>query len=163
MFFLVGQLAIFYFSMYFMGIGMRELEKKEPREKGTFLDIKWYHFLWLYLPIMVFFHLFLKLTFNFYSSLAHVLKQFKILDFLFRGGGSHGTMSEEGSNSIVLILSFIGIFALYVFLMYVIWSLMKYLRQIAIGKTTQSLAVKILISAVLSIVIPVLLSFYYLV
>ena len=79
-FFIIGQLAIIYFSISFMKIGMQTTIKNSPREKGTFLGIKWYHFLWLYIPIMSYFHLFLNLTHRFFISLTNVLQEFKIFD-----------------------------------------------------------------------------------
>lgn len=161
MFFLIGQLAIVYFSISFMNIGMQTSIVKAPRNKGTFLGIKWYHFLWLYIPIMSYFHLFLNLTHRFFISLTNVLKEFKIFDFLFRGGGRYGKMSEEGENSIAVIIVFVVILIIYIILINIIWWVMKYLRLILIGETKQSLWVKILLCVLIGVVIPILISFYY--
>jgi hypothetical protein len=162
MFFLIGQLAIVYFSISFMNIGMQASIVNAPRDKGTFLGIKWYHFLWLYIPIMSYFHLFLNLTHRFFISLTNVLQEFKIFDFLFRGGGRYGKMSEEGENSIAVIFVFVVILIIYIILINIIWWVMKYLRLILIGETKQSLWVKILLCVLIGVVIPVLISFYYL-
>lgn len=161
-FFLIGQLAIVYFSISFMNIGMQTSIVNSPREKGTFLGIKWYHFLWLYIPIIAYFHLFLNLTHRFFISLTNVLKEFKIFDFLFRGGGRYGKMSEEGENSIAVIIVFVVILIMYIILINIVWWVMNYLRLILIGETKQSLWVKILLCILIGIVIPVLISFYYL-
>lgn len=161
-FFIIGQLAIIYFSISFMKIGMQTSIENKPREKGTFLGVKWFHFLWLYIPIIAYFHLFLNLTHRFFISLTNVLKEFKIFDFLFRGGGPYGKMSEEGENSIAVIIVFVVILIIYIILINIIWWVMKYLRLILIGETKQSLWVKILLCVLIGVVIPILISFYYL-
>jgi hypothetical protein len=161
-FFLIGQLAIIYFSISFMNIGIKTSIENDQREKGTFLGIKWYHFLWLYIPIIAYFHLFLYLTHRFFISLTNVLKEFKIFDFLFRGGGPYGEMSKDGEYSIAVIITFIVLLIIYILFINIIWWVMKYLRLIVIGDTSQSLWVKILLCVLLGIVIPTLISFYYL-
>jgi hypothetical protein len=161
-FFIIGTIAMICFTILYLGIGMSQSSQNKPREKGTFLKIKWYHFLWLYIPVAVYFHLFLKLTYMFYTAATNVLKEFKIFDFLFRGGVRY-EMSEQGEYSITIVVTFIAVLAIYIVLTSIIWRVMKYLRMIVIGETSQSLWMKILICVLIGIIIPSFIRYYFLI
>lgn len=126
------------------------------REKnGTLLDIKWYHFLWLWIPIGFYGQIALNLIYATGYTLITFLKNVHWFDFL---GGT--VVSEDGTASQnSLDVAWGKLIAIY-FAAVIIYYLLAYLREVLAGEKEMRIAVKILVSVGIGVIIPFLLAWF---
>jgi hypothetical protein len=81
---LIGLITIF-FSYYFgINVGMRLKEENyfntDTQTRTTFLDIKWYHWLWFWIPVGIYLKIILWIIFNSIIAVFEAIKKWKILE-----------------------------------------------------------------------------------
>jgi hypothetical protein len=152
-FVILNYLLMFASSFYFIEKGSNIINNpyysKDKSINGTLLDIKWYHYLWLWFPISVYTQLFLHLLYRVGCTIVTLFKNFKlynIFDSIY--GFKRNALDIAWGN---LFYIFLGVF--------VILYLMDYLRKVLSGETDQHWVIKLLISIVIGIVIPFFFSF----
>lgn len=153
-FVILGYIAMFTSAIHFMKSGVNVINdpfyNTDKSVKGTLLDIKWYHYFWLFIPIAIYSQIILNLIYEIGHTIVTLIHNFKWTTIF---GISSG--GEENAIDVAwLRLTFIIISAMIVIF------LMGYLQQVLIGKTSQHWAVKILIAIGIGLIIPFLVIYY---
>ncbi len=80
----VGLILVFlgYYCGINLGIYLREENSfgTDFNRRDTFLDIKWYHWLWFWIPVGIYFQIILRVAFNSLFSIFEALKGWRILE-----------------------------------------------------------------------------------
>lgn len=153
-FVILGYVAMFASAFYFINKGSNIINdpyyNTDKSENGTLLDIKWYHYFWLFIPISFYSQILLNLIYKVGHTIVNLIRNFEWHTIFGGSDGDKGNALEVawGSLFFILIVAMIVIY------------LMDYLRKILIGETYQHWAVKILISLGIGFVIPFLLLMY---
>lgn len=141
-------------SFYFIKVGQNIINDpyytSDKTQNGTLLDIKWYHYIWLSIPIGVYSQVILNLIYAVGHTVVTLISNFKWSTIF-------GGTDEKGDNAIDVAwgkLIFIIIAAV------IIFYLLNYLRKILIGETNLHWAVKVLIIIGISIVLPFLIIWF---
>ena len=153
---LVGSFAA---GFYFVELGGKIISNPYhtmDREKNaTLLGIKWYHYLWLWMPIGFYGQVALNLIYATGHTLITFIKNVHWFDFL---GGV--VVSEDGAtsqNSLDIAWGkLIGIYIAAV----IIYYLLVYLREVLAGGKKMHIVLKILVSVGIGVVIPFLLLWF---
>ncbi len=134
----------------FVGIntGQKLIDKLEEDDKGKLLGIKWYHYIWLSPAISIYVQSFLFLIYLTIPAIGTFFANFSWGDLL-------GGESVDGQNNSVS--SLVWSFAFLYFIAVVIFYLIKLQRDILAGKTKMHAVFKVLISILVSLIIPFLL------
>jgi len=135
---LVLILGCYYFIRIGQNVRNDEFQIYDKDKSGTLLDIKWFHYLWLQIPIHAYFISIIIMCYLFIISTINLFS-----DFPFQ-------LIEYGSSfffRLILLISIIG----------GIFYLLTYLRELIIGKIEQHWAIKVLLIILISIVIPLII------
>lgn len=153
-FVLISYLAMFASSFYFMKSGSRIINNPyyntDKSKNGTLLDIKWYHYLWLFIPISFYSQIILNLLYQLGHTLVSLVRNFKWTTIFGSSDGEKGNAIDVawGGLTFIIIVSMIVLF------------LMDYLRKVVAGETEQHWAVKILISIGIAFALPIAIIYF---
>ena len=151
---ILGYIAMFASSLYFMKSGEAVINDPyytiDKSLNGTLLDIKWYHYFWLFIPIGFYSQIILNLIYKTGHALVVLIQNFKWLTIFGVPDGNKGNAIDVAWGEIVA----------YFFISILVIRIMYYLRKILIGETAQHWAVKTLIVLAIGIVLPVLFLMY---
>lgn len=138
-------------SFYFIEIGQNVINDPyftmDKTKNGTLLDIKWYHYIWLCIPIGIYSQVFLNLFYAVGHTIVTLISKFKFSTIF-------GGTDESGQNAIDVAW---GKFFIIIIAGMIIGYLLSYLRSILIGETNHNWAIKLLIIIGISLVLPVLI------
>ena len=147
-------LIMFASSFYFIRIGQSVINNPyhtiDKKRNGTLLDIKWYHYIWLSIPLGIYSQVILNLIYAIGHSIVTLILDFKWTTIF---GGS----DEKGGNAIDIAW---GKLMAIIIISVIIFYLLDYLRKILIGETNQHWAVKLLIIIIISIVLPFIIIWF---
>lgn len=153
-FVILSYIAMFASAFYFMNSGSKVINdpyyNTDKSRNGTLLDIKWYHFFWLFIPISIYSQVLLNLIYLVGHTIVTLVRNFKWTTIFGGSDGDKGNALDVawGGLTFVIIVSMIILF------------LMDYLRKVAAGETSQHWAVKILIAIGIAFVIPFLILYF---
>jgi hypothetical protein len=158
-FLILNLIGSFVAGFYFIDIGTKTISNPnltiDKQRSGTFLGIKWYHYLWLWLPIGFYAQVALNLIYATGHALITLVKNVRWFDFL--GGvvvSDNGITSQNSLNIAwgkLITIYFAGIIIYYLF---------EYLREVLAGEKQINTILKILVSLGIGIVIPFLLLWF---
>jgi hypothetical protein len=153
-FVVLNYIIMFASSFYFIKVGQNVINDPyytdDKTKNGTLLDIKWYHYIWLSIPLGVYSQVILNLIYAVGHTIVTLISNFSWTTIF-------GGTNEKGDNAIDVAwgkLLFIVIAAV------IIFYLLDYLRKILIEETNQHWAVKLLIILGVSIVLPFLILYF---
>jgi hypothetical protein len=153
-FIIIGYIGMFSSAIYFMKSGSKVISNPyymtDKSQNGTLLDIKWYHYFWLFIPIAFYSQILLNLLYKVGYTLVTLVKNFKWSTIIGVEDGEKGNALDVAWGSLFWIILIAG----------VIIFLMAYMQEILIGKTKQHWAVKFLIVIGIAFVIPFLLLWF---
>lgn len=154
-FFVLGYILQFLFATYFMYKGESVINNTnyhlDKSKNRTFLDVKWYHFLWLWLPTAFYTKVILNMMYNLVHAIVTLIQNFKWSTIFGISDGDKGNAIDIAWGSIVFS----------VFISIVLVFLMIFLREVLIDKTQyKHWFKKTIISIIISIVIPFLIVWY---
>jgi hypothetical protein len=153
-FMIIGYIAMFASSIYFMNSGSRIINDPyyttDKSVSGTLLDIKWYHYFWLFFPISFYSQIILSLVYKVGHIIVTLIQNFKWATIFGGRDGDKGNALDVawGSLFFIVIVASIVVY------------LMDYLRKVLIGETSQHWVVKTLIALGIGIVIPFLILWF---
>lgn len=131
--------------------GQKLIDKLAEDDKGKLFGIKWYHYIWLSPAISIYIQSFLFLAYMTIPMLATFFSHFQWSDLL------GANTDENQNNSINTLLWSVGF--LYMIAV-VIFYLITLQRDILANKREMHTALKVLISILVSLIIPILLIFF---
>lgn len=147
-FVLLNYIIMFASSMFFMQIGSNVISDPyyttDKSEKGTLLDIKWYHYIWLSIPLTFYSQVILNLIYAIGHTIVTLISDFKWSTIF--GVGDENAIDLAWGKLFWIVIGAV-----------IVFYLLGYLRQILIGETNHHWAVKILIALGISIVLPILI------
>ncbi|MCL5029034.1 MAG: hypothetical protein M1480_08450 [Bacteroidetes bacterium] len=150
----LGHLVMFVSSIYFMKFGSNLINDPyysiDKSKNGTLLDIKWFHYLWLFIPIAFYSQIILNLIYLVGHTIVTLVRNFGWTTLL---GG------DDGKNGNALDVAWGSLFWIFIAASIVVY-LMDYLRKILTGETSQHWVVKLLISISIAIVVPFLILWF---
>jgi hypothetical protein len=153
-FIILSYILMFASAIYFMKSGSKVINNPyyltDKVKSGTLLDIKWYHYFWLFIPIAFYSQIILNLLYKVGHTLVILVKNFKWTTIFGGEDGDKGNALDVawGSLGLIVVIAVIIIF------------LMTYLQEVLIGKTKQHWVLKILIAIGIAFVIPFLLLWF---
>lgn len=153
-FVILSYISMFASAFYFMNTGSKVINdpyyNTDKSKNGTLLDIKWYHFFWLFIPISIYSQVLLNLIYLVGRTLVTLVRNFKWTTIFGGSDGDKGNALDVawGGLTFVIIVSMIIIF------------LMDYLRKVVVGETSQHWAIKILIAIGIAFGVPFLILYY---
>jgi len=139
------------FGSKIIGNPYHTLDKEKP---GTLLGVKWYHYLWLWLPIGFYGQVALNLIYATGHTLITFFRNVHWFDFLGITVSSENGVAQNGID--VAWGKLIGIYIAAL----IIYYLLNYLRKVLAGEKQMNLALKILVSVGIGVVIPFLLLWF---
>ena len=116
----------------------------DKSKNGTLLDIRWFHYFWLFIPIAFYSQIILNLFYLVGRTIIVLIRNFGWTTIF---GG------EDGNNGNALDVAWGSLFWIFI-AAYIVIQLMNYLRKILVGETSQHWAVKFLIAVTIGFVIP---------
>jgi hypothetical protein len=147
-FVLLGHLAMFSSSIYFMKFGSQLINDPyytlDKSKNGTLLGIRWFHYFWLFIPIAFYSQIILNLIYFVGRTIVILITNFGWTTIF---GG------EDGNNGNALDVAWGSLFWIFI-AAYIVIQLMNYLRKILVGETSQHWALKLLITVTIAFVIP---------
>jgi hypothetical protein len=153
-FIILSYIVMFASAFYFIDKGSKVINDPyyttDKSVNGTLFDIKWYHYLWLFIPISFYIQILLNLLYKVGHTIATLISNFRWHTIF---GGS------EGGKGNALDVAWGSLFFIFIVAMIVIY-LMDYLRKVLAGETDQHWCIKLLISLGIGIVIPFLILFF---
>lgn len=153
-FVLLGYALMFASSFFFIGIGSMVINNPyhttDKSKSGTLLDVKWYHYFWLFIPISFYIQILLNLVYRIVVTIIELVSNFKWHTILGSSDGQKGNAIDVAWNSLIFIF-FVSIIVVY---------LMNYLKQVLSSETDHSWFAKLLISIGIGFVLPFLIYFY---
>lgn len=153
-FLILGYVIMFASAFYFIDKGSNVINDPyyttDKSVNGTLLDVKWYHYFWLFIPISFYTQILLNLLYKVGHTVVSLISNFKWHTIF---GGSDG---DKGN---ALDVAWGSLFFIFIVAMIVLY-LMDYLRKVLSGETDQHWAVKLLISLGIGIVIPFLILYF---
>jgi hypothetical protein len=154
-FMIIGYTSQLVSSIYFMNIGESVINNPkytiDKSDKGTLLDIKWYHYLWLWFPIAFYTRLILNMIYKLSHTVVVLVQNFKLSTVFGVSDGEKGNALDVAWGGFVLstLVSAIVIF------------LMFFLRDVLIDKTQyRHWLKKTLISIIIGVIIPLLILWF---
>ena len=153
-FVILGHLVMFASAFYFMKTGGKVISDPyyttDRIKSGTLLEVRWYHFFWLFIPISIYSQIILNLLYQVGHTIITLVRNFKWTTIFGGEDGDKGNALNVawGSLTFIIIVSMIILY------------LMEYLRTVVAGETSQHWAVKILIVIVIGLGIPFLILWF---
>lgn len=153
-FVILGYFAMFASAFYFMKSGSKIINDPyytiDKSKNGTLLDVKWYHYLWLFVPISFYSQIILNLLYQVGHTIVTLISNFKWSTIFGGDDGDKGNALDVAWGSLfwIVIVAAITIF------------LMSYLQKILSGATSQHWSVKILIAIAIGFGIPFLILWF---
>lgn len=154
-FLFIGYILQFLFATYFMYKGESVINNPnyhiDKSKNGTFLDVKWYHFFWLWLPTAFYTKVILNMIYNLVHAIVTLVQNFKWSTIFGISDGNKG-------NALDIAWDGIGLSAL---VSSVVVGLMFYLREVLTDKTQyRHWFKKTIISIIIGLVVPFLILWY---
>ena len=151
---ILGYLAMFASAIHYMKSGSKVINNPnyttDKTKSGTLLDIKWYHYFWLFIPIAFYSQILLNLLYKIGYTIVTLVKNFKWSTIFGGEDGDKGNAIDVAWGSLFWI----------VMISAVILFLMAYLQDILRCKTKQHWILKSLIAIGIAFVIPFLLLWF---
>ena len=129
-FFGVGFALVFFGYYYGISLGIRLREDNyfgtDFNHRNTFLDIKWYHWLWFWIPVGIYLRILLWITFSSFCAIFEALKKFKIIElfgFTISSGKGEPTQSTPESIGGIIFWGFLFL-AFFFFQLKFVWDLL---------------------------------------
>lgn len=153
-FLILGYVIMFASAFYFIDKGSNVINDPyyttDKSINGTLLDVKWYHYFWLFIPISFYTQILLNLLYKVGHTVVSLTSNFKWHTIF---GGS------DGDNGNALDVAWVSLIFIFIVAMIVLY-LMDYLRKVLSGETDQHWAIKLLISLGIGIVIPFVILYF---
>ena len=153
-FIILGHLVMFASAFYFMKLGSQIINNPyysiDKKKNGTLLDVKWYHYLWLFIPIAFYSQIILKLIYLVGHTIITLIRNFGWTTLFGGDDGKNGNALDVAWGSLIFIF-LIAMGILY---------LMEYLRKILAGETSHHWLAKTLISIGIAFIIPFLIYWF---
>lgn len=154
LFIVLGHLAMFLSAFYFMKLGSQVINNPyysmDKRKNGTLLDVRWYHYFWLFIPIAFYSQIILKLIYLVGHTIVTLIRNF---------GWTTLLGANDGKNGNALDVAWVSLLFIFLVAMAVLY-LMEYLRKILAGETSHRWVIKTLISIGIAFVIPFLIYWF---
>jgi hypothetical protein len=152
-FFLLNLVGIFWASYFYIDKGVSALKNTpypaDAESSGTLLGVKWYHYLWLWIPIGFYGQYILSFIFGIFKVVIGFFQSVQWFEFL--------GVTTTGKDSIGS--TYWGIVLLFIFAYYIIL-LLEYLRTVLADEKVMSKSKKTLTALGLGIVLPIVLVFF---
>jgi hypothetical protein len=123
----------------------------DKEKSGTFLGIKWYHYLWLYIPINAYGQIFLNLVYATGHAIITFFRSVRWFEFL-----GFVVSSDSGSKGNSIDVAWGKLFFIYIACA-IILSLLSYLRSVLANEREMRWWKKLLLSLGIGFVLPFLL------
>ena len=134
-----------------INVGQKLIDNLEEDDKGKLFGIKWYHYIWLSPAISIYIQSFLFLGYLTIPMIATFFSHFQWSDLL------GANTDDNQSNSITNLVWSIGfLYLMAVIILYLI----GLQRDILANKRKMHTALKVFVSIVVSLIIPILLIFF---
>lgn len=149
--FIILQLVLAFAATYYsLGYGVALINNSntnsfDEKNMDTLLGIKWYHYLWLWIPIGFYGQMFIRLIYIVGKVVIGAIGGLKWFDFLGMGAENNSLSTIWGSIMVGIIIAAIAA------------SLLTYLREILSGERAMHPALKVIVSIVIGLVIPICL------
>jgi hypothetical protein len=154
-FMIIGYTSQFLFSIYFMNKGESVINNPkytiDKSDKGTLLDIKWYHYFWLWFPIAFYTRLILNMIYKLGHTIVILVQNFKLSTIFGVSDGEKGNALDIAWGGFILstLVTAIVIF------------LMIFLRYVLIDKTQYNHWLKkTMTSIIIGLIIPLLILWF---
>ena len=151
---ILNYLIMFISSFYFIKVGQAVINDPyyttDKTQNGTLLDIKWYHYIWLSIPLGFYSQVVLNLIYFIGHTIVTLVSNFKWTTIF-------GGTDDNGDNAVDVAW---GKLMLIMVVTVIIFYLLDYLRKILIGETNQHWAVKLIIVLGISIVLPFIILWF---
>ncbi len=153
-FVILGYTLMFFSAIYFIDRGSDIINDPhfttDKNVNGTLLDVKWYHYLWLFIPITFYIQVILNLFYQVVDTIINLVRNFKWHTLFGVSDGEKGNALDVAWGSLFFIF----------FMVIIIFYLMDYLRKTLSGEINQHWSIKLVISIVVGIVIPFLIIYF---
>jgi len=153
-FVILGYILMFLSAIYFIDRGSDLINDPyyttDKSVNGTLLDVKWFHFLWLFIPITIYIQVICNLIYQVGDTIVNLVKNFKWHTLFGFSDGDNGNALDVAWGSLLFIF----------FMAVIIFYLMDYLRKVLSGETRQHWIIKLLISIVIGFAIPFLMIYF---
>jgi hypothetical protein len=151
---ILNYLIMFISSFYFIKVGQTVINDPyyttDKTQNGTLLDIKWYHYIWLSIPLGFYSQVVLNLIYFIGHTIVTLVSNFKWTT-IFGGTDDNGDNAMDVAWGKLMLIMFVTV---------IIFYLLDYLRKILIGETNQHWAVKLIIVLGISIVLPFIILWF---
>jgi len=151
---ILNYLIMFISSFYFIKVGQAVINDPyyttDKTQNGTLLDIKWYHYIWLSIPLGFYSQVVLNLIYFIGHTIVTLVSNFKWTT-IFGGTDDNGDNAMDVAWGKLMLIMVVTV---------IIFYLLDYLRQILIGETNQHWAVKLIIVLGISIVLPFIILWF---
>ena len=152
---LVGSFAL---GFYCVELGSKTINNPyhtlDKEKSGTLLGVKWYHYLWLWLPIGFYGQVAINLIYATGHTLITFVRNVHWFDFL---GVTVSSENGAGRNSIDIAWG--KLIRIYIAAV-IIYYLLVYLREVLAGEKQMHWVLKILVSIGIGVIIPFLLLWF---
>jgi hypothetical protein len=151
---LAGQVAMFVSALYFINkgctLGADQSNLIDKEKPGTLLNVKWFHYFWLFIPFGIYSQIVLNLFFEIGNTIAIWIQNFEWISLI---GGTTG----ENNNSQEIAW---GKITILVIIAFAVTYLMALLISILSVTSNQNWIIKLLISLVIGFIIPFLVVYH---
>lgn len=153
-FVILGYILMFLSAIYFIDRGSDVINDPfyttDKNVNGTLLDVGWYHYLWLFIPITIYMQVICNLIYQVGDTIVNLVRNFKWHTLFGFPDGENGNALDVAWGSLLFIF----------FMVIIIFYLMDYLRKILSGEIRQHWGIKLLISIVIGFAIPFLMIYF---
>jgi len=151
---ILNYLIMFFSSFYFIKVGQTVINDPyyttDKTQNGTLLDIKWYHYIWLSIPLGFYSQVVLNLIYFIGHTIVTLVSNFKWTT-IFGGTDDNGENAMDVAWGKLMLIMFVTV---------IIFYLLDYLRKILIGETNHHWAVKLIIILGISIILPFIILWF---
>ena len=150
----LGYIGMFASAMISMKFGMNIINNplwvKDKSRNGTLLDIKWYHYFWLFFPISIYSQVLLNLIYKVGHTLVTLILNFKWYTLFGASEGDEGNALDIAWQNLLFVAIMAGI---------VIY-LLDILRKVLSGDLKYHWSIKLAISLSIGVILPFLIAWY---
>ena len=151
---IIQYIAMFASAFYFMKSGSNVINDPyyttDKSKNGTLLDIKWYHFFWLSIPMSIYSQVILNLFYTVGHIFVTLVRNFNWTTIFGFEDGDKGNALDVAWGRLLFVIIAASIVSY----------LIGYLYEILIGETSQHWTVKILIAIGIGFVLPFLIVYF---
>lgn len=157
-FILLNLAGTFAFGYYCTGIGIKTINYPyhtwDKEKSGTLLDIKWYHYLWLWMPLGFYSKVAINLLYATGHTVISFFRNVRWFEFLGVSVASDGVAERSSFD-----MAWGNLFGIYIAAV-IIYFLLSYLREVLANEKKMHWAIKILVSIGIGVALPVVLILY---